>query len=65
VAGYNVYRTPSGSSSYQLLNSSVVTQAAYVDSSVQSGQTYNYIVKSVDASGNTSIPSNMASAVIP
>ncbi|MGO8756760.1 MAG: choice-of-anchor D domain-containing protein [Terracidiphilus sp.] len=65
VAGYNVYRSPSGSSSYQQLNSSVVTQTAYTDATVQDGETYDYIVESEDASGVTSAPSNTASASIP
>jgi fibronectin type 3 domain-containing protein len=65
VAGYNVYRAPSGGTSYQQLNSSVVTQTAYIDLTVASGQTYDYIVESVDASGVTSGPSNMASVTLP
>jgi fibronectin type 3 domain-containing protein len=65
VAGYNVYRSPSGASSYQQLNSSVVTQTTYVDTTVQAGQNYDYIVESVDASGVTSVPSNMADVVVP
>lgn len=65
VAGYNVYRAPSGSSSYQLLNTSVETAAAYTDTTVQNGTTYNYYVESVDASGNQSGPSNTYSASIP
>jgi hypothetical protein len=65
VAGYNVYRSPSGASSYIQVNSSAVTQTAYTDSSVQNGQSYDYVVESVDASGVQSAPSNIASAVIP
>jgi fibronectin type 3 domain-containing protein len=65
VAGYNVYRSPSGATSYQMLNTSAITQTSYVDTSAQAGQTYDYIVESVDASGVTSTPSNMASATIP
>ena len=65
VAGYNVYRAPSGGTSYQQLNYVVVTQTAYVDLTVASGQTYDYIVESVDASGVTSGPSNMASVTLP
>jgi hypothetical protein len=64
VASYNVYRSPSGSSSYQLLGSVSDTQLAYMDANVQNGQTYDYIVESVDASGVESVPSNMASVVI-
>jgi hypothetical protein len=65
VAGYNIYRIPSGGTSYQLLNPSIVTQTAFTDTTVQDGQTYNYIVESVDATGNTGAPSNVAVATIP
>jgi centrosomal CEP192-like protein/ASPM-SPD-2-Hydin domain-containing protein len=65
VVGYNVYRTLSGSTSYQQLNATTITGTTYVDTSVQDGQTYDYIVESVDASDVTSTPSNMASVVVP
>jgi hypothetical protein len=65
VAGYNVYRAASGGTSYQQLNTSIVTQTAYTDTTVQDGPTYDYVVKSVDAEGNTSVPSNMAAVTIP
>jgi hypothetical protein len=65
VVGYNVYRSLSGSSMYQLLNSSVDTGTTYVDSNVQSGQSYDYYVVSVDASGVESVPSNTISVTIP
>jgi hypothetical protein len=65
VAGYNVYRAAAGSSAYTLLNSSVDTQTTYVDTNVQSGSTYDYVVKSVDASGVESTASNEAAATIP
>ena len=65
VAGYNVYRSPDGASQYQQLNSTVLTQTSYSDQTVQSGQSYDYIVESVDASGLASAPSNAVSATIP
>jgi fibronectin type 3 domain-containing protein len=65
VASYNVYRTPSGSSSYQLVGSVSDTELAYKDNGVQSGETYNYIVESVDSSGNESVPSNTATVSVP
>jgi len=65
VAGYNVYRSPSGVSLFQQLNTPVVTQTTYADTGVQDGQTYDYIVESVDASGVTSSPSNVAAVPIP
>lgn len=65
VAGYNVYRAPSGSSSYQLVGSVSNAFLTYTDNdNIQTGQTYDYIVESVDASGNTSAPSNMASVAV-
>lgn len=64
VAGYVVMRAPSGSS-YQQINSSTVTQTSFVDSNVQSGQTYSYMIESVGASGNLSTPSNAVTMVIP
>ncbi len=65
VAGYNVYRAPSGSTSYQLLSSVSSSELAYIDSNIEAGQTYDYIVESVDASGVASAPSNMASVTLP
>jgi hypothetical protein len=62
VAGYNAYRSPSGAGSYAQLNVSTVTVLTYTDQSVPSSTTttYDYIVKSVDAAGVTSTPSNTA-----
>jgi fibronectin type 3 domain-containing protein len=47
------------------LNAAVVAQTTYVDTGVQNGQTYDYIVESVDASGIESAPSNTATIPIP
>jgi hypothetical protein len=65
VAGYDVYRSSDGGSTYQLVNSSVDSGTAYADTTVQAGQTYDYIVESVDASGVESAPSNTISVTIP
>lgn len=65
VSGYNVYRAIAGSSSYQMVNGSEITQTTYMDSTVQSGQTYDYYVESVDPSGVQSSPSNTTAATIP
>lgn len=65
ITGYNVYRAASGSSTYEKLNASVVTQPNYIDTNVQDGLIYDYMVESVDASGETSAPSNLASVAIP
>jgi hypothetical protein len=65
IAGYSIYRSTGGSAAYQLLNSSVDTQTTYVDSTVQAGLSYDYIVESVDSSGLESVPSNEAGAAVP
>jgi Domain of unknown function (DUF4082)/Abnormal spindle-like microcephaly-assoc'd, ASPM-SPD-2-Hydin len=64
VAGYNVYRAI-GSGAFQLVNSSMDKATTYVDTGVVSGDSYNYIVKSVDTSGVESAPSNEIAVSVP
>ncbi len=63
AVGYHVYRATGGGTGYQLLGSQA--QLTYVDTTAVSGQSYNYVVKAVDASGVESTPSNMTSVTIP
>ena len=65
VAGYNVYRSASGSTTFTLLTTSVDTQTTYVDSTVTSGTMYTYEVKSVDKTGVDSVASNEFTVTIP
>jgi hypothetical protein len=65
VAGYLVFRSPSGAGSFQQMFGVVLDKTAYVDTNVQDGQSYDYIVESVDAAGVTSTPSNTATVAIP
>ncbi len=65
VAGYNIYRAQGGTTSYQLLSSAQVGSTNYSDSAVTSGQSYVYMVKSVDSAGVESAPSNTATASVP
>jgi hypothetical protein len=65
VSGYNVYRSAGSSGSLSLINPSPVTTAVYVDSAVVTGTTYLYVVRSVDASGQESGPSNQLTITIP
>jgi hypothetical protein len=64
VAGYNIYRAQTGGS-YALLNASPETQTAYLDSTVQAGMTYDYVIKSVDGTGVASAPTNAIAVTIP
>jgi hypothetical protein len=65
VAGYNVYRSTNGGGAFTKMNASPASQAAYTDDAVQSGTTYTYEVKSVDANGVESTPSNEISLTVP
>jgi HYDIN/CFA65/VesB family protein len=62
VVGYRVYRDDG--SGYSPL-SAITPDLTYTDSSVISGSTYRYVVTAVDASGNESVYSNDATAIIP
>jgi fibronectin type 3 domain-containing protein len=48
-----------------LLNSAVDAQTAYVDSTVASDTTYNYIVKAVESGGAETAPSNQITVSVP
>jgi fibronectin type 3 domain-containing protein len=64
VVGYNVYRASVSGGPYSLIASSV-SGTSYSDSNVTAGQTYYYVLTSVDSSGNESTDSNQASAAVP
>lgn len=65
VAGYNIFRAPSGSNAFQLLNSQIDPQTTFIDTTAQSGFAYDYYVESVDADGTASSPSNTITLAIP
>jgi hypothetical protein len=65
VAGYNVYVGSSSAGPYSLLNSSPVPSTNYVDSNVQSGNTYYFRITSVSSSSQESVPSATVQAVVP
>jgi hypothetical protein len=65
VTGYNVYRSQVSGGPYTKLNSSVDAATSYVDSTVTAGQTYFYVVTSVNSSGVESADSSEVSATVP
>jgi hypothetical protein len=65
VVGYNVYRGSMSGGPYTKVNAAVITAASYTDSTVPSGQTFYYVATAVDSSGDESIYSNEAQAVVP
>jgi fibronectin type 3 domain-containing protein len=62
-AGFDIYRGTTSGGPYTMINSSLTP--SFTDTTVTSGQTYYYVVTEIDTSGNQSIYSNQASAVIP
>jgi hypothetical protein len=64
VVGYNVYRGTQSGGPYATV-ASANGGTAFNDGSVQSGQTYYYVVTAVDAAGSESVYSNQVQAVIP
>ena len=65
IAGYNIYRAASSTSSFARLNASVNSPASFMDSTVTAGTTYQYYVTSVDSAGTESTPSNTATVAVP
>ncbi len=65
VVGYNVYRSTTPAVKYVKINSSLVHGISFTDVTVESGLTYYYVARAVDARGYESTNSNEASATIP
>jgi fibronectin type 3 domain-containing protein len=62
--GYNLYRgTVSGGPYTQVVSRNA--GSTYSDGTVAAGQTYFYVVTSVDGNGAESVYSNQAQAVVP
>jgi hypothetical protein len=64
VVGYAVYRATTPFGPYAQLNTDLVTDVEYQDSSVQAGQTYYYVVTASDSSDNSSDFSDEAQAIL-
>jgi hypothetical protein len=65
VAGYNVYRSITPAGNYVRINTSPIRGTTFTDNTVESGLTYYYVTRAVDAVGHESVNSNEASAAIP
>ncbi|HUT71646.1 MAG TPA: C25 family cysteine peptidase [Desulfatiglandales bacterium] len=63
VSGYNVYRSTSAGGPYEKINVSLITGTEYTDTSGESGTTYYYVVRSVDADGDESAQTLQLSAL--
>jgi hypothetical protein len=65
VLGYNVYRGSSSGGPYVKLNATPNPSLSYTDSSVAAGQSYFYVVTSVNSANVESSYSNEAAATVP
>lgn len=65
VDSYQVERAVSGSTQYAVVGTTAAASTAFTDSSVASGKSYVYEVRSVDDTGNASKPSNAVTLAIP
>jgi len=65
VVGYNVYRGSTTGGPYTMINTSLNAPADYADFNVQAGQTFFYVVTSVDSGGVESLFSSEVKALIP
>jgi len=63
VVGYNVYRASPGTA--YILVYSAMNGLNCTDGTVQSGQTYTYVVTAVNSAGEESAESGSATAVVP
>jgi cellulose/xylan binding protein with CBM9 domain/uncharacterized protein DUF362 len=62
LAGYNVYRSETSGGGYVKVNTALLTESQYTDSSVTNGTTYYYVITAVDQAANESEYSDEASA---
>ena len=65
ISGYNVYRGTVSGGPYSVINTALVAPANYTDLTVDAGQTYFYVVTSVNSSGVESSFSGQVTATIP
>jgi Abnormal spindle-like microcephaly-assoc'd, ASPM-SPD-2-Hydin/Immunoglobulin I-set domain len=65
VVGYNTYSSAQSGGPYTKLTGTPVAATSYTDSAVQAGQTYYFVVTSVDSSNEESAYSPEVSALVP
>ncbi len=65
ISGYRIFRATGPSTTYQLLNASILDATSFVDATVADGFSYDYYVESVDTAGVASAPSAVFLVSIP
>jgi fibronectin type 3 domain-containing protein len=65
LAGYIVYRKGAATGEFVRLTAKPIAATSYVDTTVASGQTYDYRVTAIDQTGNESAPSTEVHVAVP
>jgi hypothetical protein len=65
VAGYNIYRSEKPGGPFTKINAELVRTLTYKDQEVESGKTYYYVTRAVDAKGRESVNSDETTATVP
>ena len=65
IVGYSVLRGSAAGGPYASVTSTPVAGTTYLDTNVEAGQSYFYVVTAVDISHASSPYSNEAAAVVP
>ena len=65
VDSYQVNRAVAGSTAYSTVGTTTAGSTTFADTSVKTGTTYQYEVRSVDDKGDTSAPTNPLTLAIP
>jgi len=65
LSGYELFKSTVSGQSYQKIHSGFLTDTTFIDSSVNRGTTYFYVVRAVDTEARASALSVEASGVIP
>jgi hypothetical protein len=65
IVGYNIYRSIVSGGPYTKINATPLALVTFVDTGIQPGQAYDYVVTAVDNTGAESGFSNQAQTIIP
>jgi len=65
IAGYNIYKASVSGGPYAKINSTPINALTFIDTGVQAGQPYDYVVTAVDTNGNESAYSSQAQTSVP
>ena len=62
LAGYDLFRATTSGGPYTQINAALIVDTMYIDTTVDNGTTYFYVLEAIDSTGNMSTSSNEVSA---